>query len=90
MDAEPPLFSAFLYSPCVAVRVRCLYKCSRGVTCHGQPFWRRRMFDVLCIPSTTPSTIGEDSFLLCHFIDRRLFANMNCVYVPMCVEERNP
>uniref|UniRef100_A0A804R381 Uncharacterized protein n=1 Tax=Zea mays TaxID=4577 RepID=A0A804R381_MAIZE len=60
MDAEPPLFSAFLYSPCVAVRVRCLYKCSRGVTCHGQPFWRRRMFDVLCIPSTTPSTIGEE------------------------------
>ncbi|XP_035818441.1 uncharacterized protein [Zea mays] len=95
MDAEPPLFSAFLCSPCVPVRVRCLYKCSRGVSCRGQPFWRRRMFDVLRIPSTTPSTIGEDSFLLCHFIDRRLFANrrstnVNCVYVPMCVEERNP
>nr|ACG48432.1 hypothetical protein [Zea mays] len=48
------------------------------------------MFGILRSPSTTPSTLGEISFLLCRFIDRRLFANVDCVYVPMCVEERNP
>ena len=63
------------------------------------------MFGILRSPSTTSSTLGEVSFLLCRFIDRRLgevsfllcrfidrrlFANINCVYVPMCVEERNP
>jgi hypothetical protein len=59
------------------------------VSCRGQPFWRRRVFDVLRIPSTTPSTLSDISFLLCRFIDRRLFANVKCVYVPMCVEERH-
>jgi hypothetical protein len=48
------------------------------------------MFDILRSPSKTPSTLGEISFLLRCFIDRRLFANVKCVYVSKCVEERNP
>jgi hypothetical protein len=82
------LFSAFPYSPYVVVRVRRLTKCPSGVPCHGQPYWRPRVFDALRSPSATPSTLGEVSFSLYRFIDRCQFANVNCVYVSMLLRRK--